>query len=138
MTFPLSTFPVDQISPCVSWHLCACGRVFGTLFVFINNKVIRNCNLPAKRITAVITMATLNHQPIGPSAHHNPTAPFQSHAPKNPIHILIHLAISMWVYLCRLAVFTGCILESPDPRILVPLLLPPPSTLPAQVSLFLL
>lgn len=125
----------SMYSLCVGMHFCACGRVFGTLFVFINNKVIRNCNLLAKRITAVITMAR-------PQPQHNPTAPFQSQYQLNPPHRTInpiHLVISMRVYLCRLAVFTGCILESWDPWFIV---VPPTSqrasTLPAQVSLFLL
>lgn len=67
----------SMYSLCVGMHFCACGRVFGTLFVFINNKVIRNCNLLAKRITAVITMAR-------PQPQHNPTAPFQSQYQLNP------------------------------------------------------
>lgn len=105
----------SMYSLCVGMHFCACGRVFGTLFVFINNKVIRNCNLLAKRITAVITMAR-------PQPQHNPTAPFQSQYQLNPPHRTtnpIHLVISMRVYLCRLAVFTGCILESWDPWFIV-------------------
>lgn len=109
----LSTSIVDQLMcwQCVSLHHGACGCVFGTLFVFINNKVIRNCNLLAKRITAVITMAT-QHRTI----RRNPTAAFQC---RPGLDIPIHLAVSMRVYLCRLAVFTGCILVSPDPWFIV-------------------
>lgn len=79
---PLPQATPDWVHPvsikqslCGSVHLGVCGRVFGTLFVFINNKVIRNCNLSAKRITAVITMATLN-QTLHPSSHPIPSPAF--------------------------------------------------------------